>query len=292
MAKSVTGFAELPKLDLAKETQKIDLKIKRERLTSEKSNKESRLDAIIRADSGEIMGTISHDRRHVSYGELMGFITEQLESATLPFKLKDNVLTEKGELFQTYVFDQTIKGPDGSVLDPMFIVRSSYLHKLLDGKFGTYRFVCKNGVTVGNTISGISISSQQAGELARMSLRDQFELSFERFDRVMDSYKKMADVSLEKSLKELVTSERAPNIIKKGAIETLAQQGFITLVDKEGKIRMSVLEEEGPAAVYHIAKPGTRWDLYNGITDYLSHQSRSINAMMRGFDITSALFAA
>jgi hypothetical protein len=290
MPSTVQSFAEMSKLDLSREKGKIDLKIVRERLTSKDTDKESRLDAVLRADTGEMIGTVSHDRAHVSYGELMGFIVEQLKLAELPFKLKDNIITDKGELFQTYIFDREFEGPDGSKLVPMLIAKGSYLRKLFDGKFGTYRFVCKNGVTVGTTISGVSISSTQAGDMAQMSLRDQFELALGRFDRVTELYGTMKKVALTPSLHELVTSDRAPSTIKKGTLETLATQGFVQILDKENKVRMKLLEEEGPDAVYRVTREGTKWDLYNSTTDYLSHQSRSINSMTRGYDVASALF--
>jgi hypothetical protein len=290
MPTSIQGFADLPKLDLAKEKNKINLKIVRERLTSKETDQESRLDAVLRADTSEMIGTVSRDRAQVSYGELMDFITDQLKLAELPFKLKDNIVTDKNEMFQTYVFDKELTGPDGSKMVPMLIARGSYLHKLFDGKFGTYRFVCKNGVTVGTTISGVSISAQQAGDMAQMSLRDQFSLALDRFDNVVNAYEKMKTIALEPSLHELVTSDRVPSTIKKGALETLATQGFVKILDKENKVRMKLLEEEGPGAVYHVERKGTKWDLMQACTDHASHQSRSINSMVKSYGIISAFF--
>jgi len=276
--------------NLSREKAKINLQVIREPLTTKDSDKESRLDMILRSDTGDQVGVVSRDRTQVSFGELFDFVTDQLKLAEIPFKIKDNIITDKSDWFATFVFDREFEGPDGSKLVPMLIAKGSYLHKLFDGKFGTYRFVCKNGVTVGTTISGVSISAKQAGDMAQMSLRDQFELALGRFDDVTLRYGKMKREALTPSLHELVTSDRAPSTIKKGTLETLATQGFIQILDKENKVRMKLLDEEGPDAVYRVAREGTKWDLYNATTDYLSHQSRSINSMTRGYDIASALF--
>ncbi len=285
------SFSELPKLELTKERKKINFEIRRERLKSADSEKESRLDAVIDASSGDLLGTVPHDRPQVSFGELMDFITNQLSTAAIPFKIKDNtILPEKAQLYQTYVFDREIVGPDGSKLVPMLIARGSYLGKLFEGKFGTYRFVCMNGVTVGQTIASISLGANQAPEMSRISLENQLKLSLDRFDRVSEGYSKLGDQRLSDSLKDLVNNENVARTIKKGVLETLTQQGFISLLDKEGKVRFSVLEEDGPEGVYKVEREGTAWDLFNSATNYLSFQSRSLGSMVRGYDSVSALF--
>lgn len=291
MSGTVLSFAGLPTVDLKSERKKINLEVRRERLKSADTDKESRLDALLDAATGELIGTLPCDRMHVSFGEVMDFMTEQFAAAALPFKLKDSVVNPKrAELYQTYVFDRDITGPDGSKLVPMFILRSSYLRKLLDGKFGTYRFVCMNGVTVGQTIAGISVGANQAAEMARLSLKNQLELSLDRFDRVSEGYARLGQRTLTDSLKELVEDEDVSRGIKKGVLETLTQQGFISLLDKEGKVRFSVLEEDGASGVYRVEQEGTAWDLMQASTNYLTFQSRSLSSMVRGYDTVSALF--
>jgi hypothetical protein len=284
-------FAALPRLDLAVERARIDLKVVRERLESADTQKESRLDAVIRLDTGAILGVVPHDRPFISYGEMMGFVTDQLATAGLPWKLKDNVLTEKGELFQTYVFDRSFTGPDGSLMDPMVIFRANYLNKPGDVEFGDYRFACANGVSVGKTIARIHIGTKQTADLARLSLRDQLSISFDRFEQIHEVYKAMGDTLLSKALKAFVRDEHVPKGMKKLAIETLSQQGFLTISDQEGKVRTRLIDEE-PDEIYRVAKEGTKFDLFNALTFAATHQAPSINAMTRQYRIISQLFAA
>ena len=133
-----------------------------------------------RLPADRILGVVPHDRPFLSFGSIMDFMTEQLKAAAVPFKIKDNVLTEKGELFQTYVFDRAFDGPDGEKLVPMIIARANYLNRPLDLDFGSYRFVCRNGVMLGNTIGRIRIGTKQTSDLARLSFQNQFEMAFER----------------------------------------------------------------------------------------------------------------
>lgn len=288
---TTTKFADLPKIDLAAAKKAIDFKVRRERLDSTESHKESRLDAVIHPESGKILGTVPHDRPFLSFGTIFEFMSEQLKAAAVPYKIKDNLITEKGEWFSTLVFDRSFDGPDGESMVPMIIAKANYLNRPLDLDFGSYRFVCKNGVVVGTTIGRIRIGTKQTTDLARLSFQNQFEMAFERFDRVSEIYHEMAATPLSKALKTFVRDEHVPKGMKKSAIEVLGQQGFIAIDDSEGKVRARLIDEE-PDSIYKMKKEGTRFDLYNALTWDATHQSRSLDSMTKRYQAISHLFAA
>ncbi len=279
---SVTG------LDLATERASIAFEFKRDPLVAEETKVGTKLHELVRSDTNQAIGMISKKKGLLPYGELMDWTVNAFKKTEVPFKLKNSTITKHGGLFQQYVFDMPIETPDGSAMSPMILLRGSYTGKPAILDFGTYRFVCANGAIVGQTIEKASFSPAQIGELLRTEYADQLAIKFEKFKIVVEKYKTFSQTSLVDSLAIFLGNEKVPYPMKKAALRSLEELGFLS-VDIEGRIKNENVDNYNTHVT--MLREGTGWDLYNAMTDSSSHKPRSIGGIIFQSGVISQAFA-
>lgn len=284
----MSNFASTEALDLETERAKIGFEFKRDPLVAEETKAETRYHEIVRTDTGQALGFISKKRNILPYPELMDWAVNAFQKTNVPFKLKNSVITKHGGLFQQFLFDMPIETPDNQDMSAMVLLRGSYTGKPAILDFGTYRFVCANGAIVGQTIDQVSFSPSQIGELLKTEFADQLSVRFEQFKTVVDKYKALSQATLTNSLDLFLKSEVVPYPMKKVALRSLQELGFLH-IEVDGRLKNNHVDEYQTNVT--ILREGTGWDLYNAMTDATTHRPRSIGGMLYQSNVLSQAFA-
>jgi hypothetical protein len=283
----MTSFKDATSIDIEEAKKEIEFPVTRETAISENSHVDSNKDLLVRGDTNQPIGIISKKRPLIPYGEIMNWMLDEFDGSGVDYKLRESVVTSKGDLHQEYLFNQDINTPDGTDMSPLVIVKGSYIGKPLEIMFGTYRFTCSNGVIVGETIDSVTVSARESRDLLTMSLRDHIHDAFQNFSKVELQYDHLQTLEMSPMLLEMLTSEVVPLMIKKTLLQALADEGSVELlVDKIKRYHL----EENLEDLYKVLQEKTAWDLYNVVTNIVSHRARSVNARTHQYQAISEFF--
>ena len=283
----VENYSKYTGLDLAEAREDINLQVTEDEGTTVARHLDIKRKMLIRKDTQEPLGLISKKRGILEYGKIMDWITNELTDSGVDFKLRDSMLTKRGDFYQEYLFSEEFKGPDGSVMTPMLLVRGSYTGMPLRMDWGTYRFVCSNGVVVGNTIQSIKVRPSQLENLLESSIVGDIRVRMEAFKNVLTKYKTLEEQSYDPFIKMLLIKDFIPMMMKKLVMYQLRDSGDVQLpVEKLKGEHISA----GGEALYSILKEQTAWYLYNVMTSIATNETRTVNGRISNYASISKLF--
>lgn len=268
-------FATVNGLDLDQAKTQVAFPFRKETLVTEQNQSKTKLSMLYREDYNTQLGLISEKRPIIPHAEAMSWLVDQFTASGVPFKLRESVVTPKGDLYQEYLFDKPIGTPDSTDMSALISAKFSYVAKPIDITFGTYRFICDNGAIVSNTVGRISVSARELGELLKTSLQGEIGQKFDHLMAAVDKYAALNGVSLSASLPNFLKDKLVPLIMKKLVLKLLEEEGNITI----GAEKLVKEELEAPTdALYQVVKEGTAWNLYNAATNVTTHKARSVVA--------------
>lgn len=231
------------------------------------------------------LGIVKDTRTHIPYPTMMDWVERELDAAEIKYKLKESLVTKKGEMYQEYLFDHDIDTPDGQSMSPLLILKGSYVGTPMEAYFGTYRFVCSNGVMVGETISKLVVKPN-VQDLLQSSIQDELRMKIDQFRRVEGLYTKLQDEDYTPYLWTIFADTYLGAKIKKELILLLQNDGNVE-VTKE-KIRSSDLEN--PESLLTIVNSITAWEFYNMVTQVATIHSQSAQSRIHNFKRVSKDF--
>jgi hypothetical protein len=282
-----TAFAEVPSIsnDQALLSAKFDFT--RETLETKDSHKGPGLDGLLftRPDGKFINKPIKADRMVLKYEDVVQFVINELDKTGVTWKFKNSVITKNGGLHAEVLFDYAVANPDDKDLSALAIIKSDLTSLPLQVKFGTYRYVCMNGVTVGDTISDVLIRPKLAHEMLDMSLQDQFSRAFAAFETVGLKYKSLLDAPLSLALRDFLTDVETPFTLKKMALKQLEKDSVIRMVPKT---KLADIRDNPLDTYTLVADTGTKWTLYNALTSSATWLTDSLSARTRQYGMISA----
>lgn len=288
----MTTFKETVSIPLTEARGEIDFNILRENLISEDSSIGAEKDAVIRADNSQPLGIISKKKHLLEYGNIMDRLTEDFTQSGYDFKLKESVITRKGDLYQEYIFDWNMENPDGEDLAPMIIAKASYIGKPLSLIFGTYRFVCLNGVVVGETLDSIEVKSREVRDLLTHTLKDEIRQNLLNMSNVSKRYADLASKSMVPYLNDTLVSSMVATGMKKKLLGKLQDEGSINIpmIDEGLKMTKEDFITDYPENLYVVREDKSAWKLYNDMTELSTHSSRSVNSKISSSYAVSNVF--
>jgi len=242
-----------------------------------------RTDALDRASEG--LGVVKSTRPHLPFPMIMDWMTRELDAANLAYKLKESMVTKKGEMYQEYIFDKNLDTPDGEGIAPMMIVKGSYVDTPMEAFFGTYRFTCANGVIVGETISKITVKPNVM-DLIQTSITDDLAMKIDQFAKVQDLYHNLQAEDFQPYLFTLFSDMYVGAKMKKEILNMLIADGNVRVTQE--KIRSADLER--PEELMDIVNSITAWEFYNIATQVATRHSRSVQTRMRNYSRISKDF--
>ena len=283
----MNSYADISGIDFKEALDTVSFPIEREDLLSEQSHLHSNRDAVVRKDTNQVLGIVGKKCPIILYEDIMNWLGEEFEKINVPFKLRENMITKNGDMYQEYVFDYDVPAPDDQNINAMLLVRGSYTGMPLVIEFGTYRFVCSNGVTVGDTIERMKIDGRNGVDILGTSITDQLHYKFGKFTEVAGKYSGLNDIEFDPYVFQLLQSEVLPILMKKNVMYLLQEEGSIELtVEKLKSENLTGAVEE----LYNIVKDETAWHLYNLMTQYVTHNVRSLNGRQAQYQAISQFF--
>jgi hypothetical protein len=217
---------------------------------------------------------------------LIKWLIQDFEDAGLDYKLRDSVVMSKGDLYQEYIFDRKVDTPDNSDMAPMALVKASYVDVPLEVFFGTYRFVCSNGVIVGETINKIRVAPNTQN-LLQSSIKDEIKTRLSEFSEVSNLYKKLEDESFNPYLDLYLAEVYLSAGYKKAVLHELEKNGNIEVL--KDKLRNPDFQGD-VSKLYNVLDEITAWEFYNIVTNILTMKARSVGARSSVYHTASKIF--
>lgn len=231
------------------------------------------------------LGIVKSSRTHIPYSTMVDWVERELDAANIKYKLKESTITKRGNMYQEYLFDKDIDTPDGENMSPLLILNGSYVDTPMEAYFGTYRFVCSNGVMVGETISKLTVKPN-IQDLLQSTIRDELQMKLKQFQTVEGLYSNLQNEDYASYLWAVFADEYLGTKIKKELILLLQNDGNIE-VTKE-KIRSSDLED--PQSLITILDNIDAWAFYNMVTQVATIHSKSVQSRVHNFSRVSKDF--
>lgn len=281
------SFNNVKELDQIQARNGLDIPYLREDLVTENPYDSTRYQLIKREDTGYEMGIINNKKVIFPYPEVMDWVIKEFDNSGLKYKLQDSIVKKNGEMFQQYLFDYEIDSPDGNDLSPMVIVKSSYVGSPLDMHFGTYRFVCSNGVMVGNTIEKIHVSARET-DLLQSSISADIKKNLEKFDEVAGLYKELQEETFNPYLQSLILNQYITAGYKKAILQELAHTGNIQILKE--KIKGKDFTSETQDQLFRIVNEITAWEFYNIVTNVVTRKAKGANSRLSYYNVVSDIF--
>lgn len=304
--------------DIDDAIKKMTFPVRRESVITDKTNVSARRDAIIRKVSDpdgtshdKILGLVPGGREIIPYADITGWVEQQFQKSGIQYTLKTSDLCgQTDDLYQEYVFDIDMDTPDGQDVSPMVIVRASMVNVPLKLMFGTYRFVCSNGVTIGNTFRNIKIASRNVEALRQSSLGDEFRQTLDKMNIVSDRYRVLSEESFEEYLQRMFESRPLPLEVKKSTLYAMQADGLISISqfpDKNGVLKDARLGyddflgmtydsqshmvlDSHKKEVLSIRKDISAYELYQYETDVCTHAVLNLDTRSYGYMHISNMF--
>jgi hypothetical protein len=289
MVNDFNAVEEVNKTDARRE---LDFPVERIPLVTEPTPHE-RVDRLLvqrtnpSEDEPKKLGIVKSTRNHIPFPTINDWVQRELDKANMKWKLKESTVTKKGEMYQEYLFDQGIDTPDNEGMSPLLIVKGSYISTPMEAHFGTYRFVCSNGVMVGETIEKMVVKPN-VQDLLQNSIVDELRTRLDRFQQVGQLYKKLDEENFQLYLWSVFADEYLGVKIKKEVLTLLQQEGSVE-VTKE-KIRSS--DFENPENLIQVVDDAslTAWGFYNMVTQIATIHSKSVGSRMSNYKRVSKDF--
>lgn len=231
----------------------------------------------------EPYGLVATNRPLLHHKDLLEWINGGMQKSGVNYKVIDNVVDNRGDLFQQYLLDTTIDTPDGQDISPMMILKASYIGKPLELMTGTYRFVCSNGAVVGNTIESYSVKPNELSGLLTRSIEGEVTRSVTNMNRVSQRYSALANESMSDYLGPLIGNRKLATGIRKEVLYSLESSGHVQLPLEEDEIEINgeTLNHSDPTTLFTLVNDDSGWHLYNLCTQLASHTTRTASSRNR-----------
>jgi len=219
-----------------------------------------RYKAIVDADTGKLLSIVSKDYRLIRHEQAIDELEDILYGAEGlgPFSVKTEFYNDGGRMRRSYGFEKvTVEVGLGEKVHPELLLYNSYdLTWPLILLLGAFRFVCTNGLIVGEKF--YQFRKRHVLELERMDFTEQVVTALERFKKQVETWKRWETQPL-----SLITYEKVMKAMGFGKRATETVEGRIN-EDVEG-----FLDDGYPQP--------TVWMFYNVITWYITHRTVSLN---------------
>lgn len=283
---STQNFQMVQEMDKDTAKAEISFPVERRPLITENGHHSTEYCILHRLDEGIDMGIVKKTRPIIKYPDIMDWMLGEIEGVGLDYKLRDSVVTSKGDMYQEYLFDRNVESPDGTAMTPLALVRGSYVGTPLEVMFGTYRFVCSNGVTVGETVSRIRVPAKTK-DLLQTSIKDNIRTSLTQFQQVENLYKNLENETFNPYLVQYLMEMYITAGYKKAVLEALKQEGSVEVV----KDKIKAEDFQGDVTrLYNIIDEISAWQFYNICTQVATQRARSVSARMNIYNSTSRVF--
>lgn len=281
------NFADYDGLVLADVKKEISFDVTSDDAITQDNRLDINRKMLLRSDNNTPIGLVNKKRGILQYGQIMDWVTNELTNTGVDFKLRDSKLDKHANLYQEYLLDSDHKGPDGELISPLMLLRASYTGMPLLIEWGTYRFVCSNGVKVGQTLESLRVRPSQLDGLLDTSIVGDIQVRMDRFAQVLDKYKDLESQKYDPLIAQMLLERYIPMLMKKHVMAQLAEDGNIELtVDKlKGEHLNGAVD-----ALYTVLQEQTAWYLYNVMTSIATHDSRTVNGRIWGYHAISKFF--
>lgn len=284
------NYNDIEEVDKVQTRKELDFGVERVSLVTEPSPHEYTDRLLVQRTNpaeGEKkkLGIVKSTRNHIPYPTIMDWVERELNRANIKYKLKESTITKKGDMYQEYLFDHDINTPDQQTMSPMLIVKGSYVDTPMEAFFGTYRFVCSNGVMVGETIDKLTVKPN-VQDLLQSSINEELQHKIQDFKRVEELYDNLYNEDFTPYIWTVFADQYLGTKIKKEIINLLVHDGNIE-VTKE-KIRSADLQD--PESLINIINNITAWEFYNVVTQVATIHSKSVQSRMNNFNRVSKDF--
>lgn len=262
--------------------------VKREQL-SRKDRTDTGYDALFRADSSEQLSVVSRDYRLVTHRSAIDFVHHMLDDlGVVRKKIRTDLARNGAKLFYEvqlpeYKFNAPDTGVKNTALDgrpgkdefvPRLIIRNSYdKTSSFSITYGGFRFVCKNGVMIGERVHEIRVP-HRGDEINFEELREPFiENIVATVDGLKNTYSRLNQEDGHPYF-ELVLTE-----------ELIAQKYKRLLFDQMRPYEQVQYEEDDGGRLQPIGakqrEEFTAYMLWNILTSIASHHVKSAPARFR-----------
>lgn len=297
------AFEEIQGLDVQAVIDSVNFPTRREPLIARDTLTRSPKDAIFRDGQEAPLGIISQNRPNQSYTDQVSWLLRQIEDTGVPFKIQTSVINEKtSDLYQEIVFDHSIRTPDGTNMNPMFIARHSLIGAPLNLIAGTYRYTCANGALVGKTLGKIKLGIKDITAFMALIVSGQINNLLGRYAEIENLYANLGETKIADIYKPIFSNEKFPAKAKREILHKLEHDGVLTITHVE-----SEKEPEDGSLIPHLKKvdfetidlstqihdlEASGWDVYNLFTNWATHTERSEQSRMSAYRNIDELFTS
>ena len=260
--------------------------IERRPLITQSGHHSTEYSIVHRLDENIDLGLVKKSRPEIKHNDLIKWMIQDFEDAGLDYKLRDSVVMSKGDLYQEYIFDKKVDTPDDSDMAPMALVKASYVDVPLEIFFGTYRFVCSNGVIVGETIDKIRISANTQN-LLQSSIKDEIKVRLGDFSEVSNLYNELQDETFNPYFELYLAETYLSAGYKKAVLQELEKNGNVEVL----KEKLKNPDFQGDVTqLYNVLNEIDAWQFYNIVTNILTMKARSVGARSNVYHVASRIF--
>lgn len=236
---------------------------------------------VIREDTEDPLGLISAKRGVIPHSEVASWVFGELNSMGVDYKIRDVAVNKRGDVYSEFIFRDTVETPDDEGMAPMLILRQSYIGTPVEVHMGTYRFVCSNGAMTGNTIESLKIKPNELDGYLKTSIRDDIHHRLSKFSNVSKVYRDMHSREFSPALFDFLLNEAMPTMLKKTALDALAEMGAVNILTEEKIKSPDFRDETSVKALYEpVDVTLSEYAFYNVLTQIVSHRARSAGARM------------
>lgn len=307
-------FEEFKGISVAQAKSNVGFSYSLENAVSDVTGLSVRKNAVFRTDAGEngdqkrLLGLIPENRPIVPYSEITDWIVSEIKNTGIDFKILDSVIMneKKGSIQQRYVLDASISNPDGYVLAPMIILKSSYVGVPVSLEMGTYRFICTNGAVSGGTVfEREKITARRLHDFGEITVGDAIHRGLEKIVALTGRYQELDTEGWLPYFLGFLSSEKVDVEFKKQLVEFLKGENTIAPVNPSKTLKNedflgvytvgenTIANRDGvPILTFDDRKVKSAWDLYNDATDINSHKSSSFLIRDRVAHMISEAFVA
>ena len=270
----------------------VDFTTREEEVISEKTSTHIQKKVIIREDTNTPLGLVPMERVNIHYKEILKFVSDALIEANISYKIIDSTVDQKGNLFQQYLLDMEIEAPDEHRINPLLILKASYINKPFEVMFGTYRFVCSNGAIVGNTIDQIECRWDEVKDLLGRSLVDEIRSRILDLEKVTKAYGKLSNSSIDEFLEDFVAKKTISSTIRINVLDKLEEENIISIPLKAQDIMLSkdIINTASPDLIFAIENNVDGWYFYNVATAAATHLTKTAKARDKANRAVSKVF--
>jgi len=279
-------FDSIQAVSVSDALKEASFPIERRPLITQSGHHSTEYSIVHRLDENIDLGLVKKSRPEIKHNDLIKWMIQDFEDAGLDYKLRDSVVMSKGDLYQEYIFDKKVDTPDDSDMAPMALVKASYVDVPLEIFFGTYRFVCSNGVIVGETIDKIRISANTQN-LLQSSIKDEIKVRLGDFSEVSNLYNELQDETFNPYFELYLAETYLSAGYKKAVLQELEKNGNVEVL----KEKLKNPDFQGDVTqLYNVLNEIDAWQFYNIVTNILTMKARSVGARSNVYHVASRIF--